>query len=276
MGPKVSGRTRYVAITSGKGGVGKSTISANLALLLAQSGVRVALFDADIGLANLDVMLDVEAELTMLDVLKGNATIDDILVPVRPGLVLIPGESGEEIFRYTASESFSRLLTDAGALDDIDVLLIDTGAGIAEETQRFLRAADEVLIVTVPDPAALTDAYATLKVTARHCGRIGIVLNQVRERREAEEIFKRLVFVARTHLERLPELELAGAIYKDEKIAQAVKRRRCFMERHPRSQGARALTEIAQYLLLHVESPASSPAQHSGLSGFFRRLAEQF
>ncbi len=163
---KTGHATRFVAITSGKGGVGKSTVSANIANILANHGYKVGLLDADIGLANLDVILNVRIQKNLLHVLKGECALADIIVQVKPNLVLIPGESGDEILKYNDQFIYERFLEEAKVLDHLDFLIIDTGAGIGETIQVFLEAADEVIIVTVPDPAAITDAYATIKVTS--------------------------------------------------------------------------------------------------------------
>ena len=116
-------KTRFIAITSGKGGVGKSTISSNMAFVMAKYGLKVGIFDADIGLANLDVMFNVKIKKNILHVLKGEATVEEILVPIGENLVLIPGESGEEIFKYASGGLFERFMDQAGVLDDLDVML---------------------------------------------------------------------------------------------------------------------------------------------------------
>lgn len=269
-------KTRFVAITSGKGGVGKSTISSNLALLLSISGVKVAVFDADIGLANLDVMFNVTAPKNILHVLKGEATLDEVIIPVRENLLLIPGESGEEIFRYCDAQMASRLLGDAGGLGDIDIMLIDTGAGIGEQTQRFLHAADEVVVVTVPDPAAITDAYATIKVTARHRPDMKVIMNQVHSEKEARSIFAKIRQVALENISPELRLELLGRVTRDEKVAYSVKRRSSFVHDFPRSQPTRELQEIAQQLVADIDRSVRVHASESGLSGLFKRLMEQF
>jgi len=269
-------KTRFIAVTSGKGGVGKSTISSNLALLLSLSGLKVAVFDADIGLANLDVMFNVSAPRNILHVLKGEARLDEIVVPVRDNLLLIPGESGEEIFRYAQPGMFERLMRDTVGLDDIDVMLIDTGAGIGEQTQRFLQSADDVIVVTVPDPAAITDAYATIKVTARRRKTIKMILNQVHSAKEARNIFAKIEQVAKLHIAPDLRLELLGELTRDEKVAYAVKRRSSFVRDFPRSRPTKELQIIAQNIMAEIDRSVRVNPNESGIAGLFKRLMEQF
>ncbi len=269
-------KTKFIAITSGKGGVGKSTITSNLALLLSISGLKVAVFDADIGLANLDIMFNVSAPKNILHVLKGEATLDEVIVPIRKNLLLIPGESGEEIFRYTDGEMLPRLIEAADKLHDIDIMLIDTGAGIGEQTQLFLRLADEVVVVTVPDPAAITDAYATIKVTARHRRDMKVIMNQVHNDAEARKIFRRIRQVALENIDPNLNLQLLGQIIRDDKVAYAVKRRCSFVRDFPRSQPTKELQAIARELVSDIDRNVRVHASESGLSGLFKRLMEQF
>ena len=162
--PKKSENTRFIAVASGKGGVGKSTMSANIAYSLSKLGFKVALFDADIGLANLDVLLNVRAKKNILHVLKGEATFADTIIAVEDNLTLIPGESGNEILKYATEEVLDKFIEESGKLDEFDFVIIDTGAGIGDTVQKFINASDAVIIITTPDPTALTDAYDMVKV----------------------------------------------------------------------------------------------------------------
>ena len=269
-------KTRFVAITSGKGGVGKSTISSNLALTLSKSGLKVAVFDADIGLANLDVMFNVKTKKNILHVLRGEATVSDILVPINKNLMLIPGESGQEILKYSDASLFERFMEEASVLDDIDVMIIDTGAGIGEHIQLFLKAADDVLVVTVPDPAAITDAYATIKVTARVRNDINVVMNQVQSTKEAIAVFEKIKKVARANIGEQLKLELIGKINLDKKVSMSVKKRALFVEAFPSSLPSRDIGQIGRKLAQKLERNVLVKSDESGLSGLFKRLMEYF
>jgi len=271
-----SKNTHFIAVTSGKGGVGKSTISSNLAFYLAQSGLKVGIFDADIGLANLDVMFNVKIKKTMLHVLKGEATLQDILIEVTPNLVLIPGESGDEILRYGDMGAFEQFVHDAQALDDLDVLIIDTGAGIGESIQFFLQAADDVVVVTVPDPAAITDAYATIKVTAKIRSHIDVVMNQVKSLKEAQLLFNKIAQVAKSNIGEELTLSLLGKISDDKRVTQCVKSRRLFVNEFPATIASKDIQMIAKKLVNKMEHNVLQEGEARGLSAFMKRLIEQF
>lgn len=271
-----SKKTRFVAITSGKGGVGKSTISSNLAYVLSQSGLNVGIFDADIGLANLDVMFNVKIKKNILHVLKGEATVSDILIPITRNLILIPGESGDEILKYSDMALFEKFMNEAQVLDKLDVMIIDTGAGIGEHIQMFLNAADDVVVVTVPDPAAITDAYATIKTIATLRNDISMIMNQVKNEKEANAVFGKIQKVAHANIRADLDLNLIGKIESDIKVSSSVKQRKLFSMTHVNSQPHRDIIAIANKISSKLERDMLVTASESGLTGLFKRLMEHF
>jgi len=273
---KNSKKTRFIAITSGKGGVGKSTISSNLAYALSQKGLNVGIFDADIGLANLDVMFNVKIKKNILHVLKGEAKVSDILIPITRNLILIPGESGDEILKYSDMALFERFMEEAQVLDKLDIMIIDTGAGIGEHIQMFLNAADDVIVVTVPDPAAITDAYATIKTIATIRGDVGMILNQVKSEREALGVFEKIKKVASANIGSKLKLSYIGKINDDTKVSVSVKQRSLFCALYPNSQPSRDLEAIVVNISNKLERNVLVTSNESGLSGLFRRLMEHF
>ncbi|RDU56547.1 MinD/ParA family protein [Helicobacter sp. MIT 99-5507] len=265
--------TTFIAITSGKGGVGKSTISANMAYILWSMGYKVGVFDADIGLANLDLIFGVKAQYNILDVLKGDISFEDIVINIESGLCLIPGYTGDEIFKYNDNilEKFSN---QSVILDSLDYLIIDTGAGIGDSVQTFLSASDYVIVVTMPDPSALTDAYASIKVSSRHKNKIYVIVNQVNSTREANKVFDRLKSVAGSNIPNL-ELELLGKISSSDSIVQSNRQRKLFTKVFPQSFASASLQTIAINLLKNMEQNVL-PYNESGFNRFIRNILSRF
>ena len=268
--------THFIAITSGKGGVGKSTISANLANVLSQNGYKVGLFDADIGLANLDVILNVKMGKNLLHVLKGECSLKDILIPINKNLILIPGESGDEILKFNNQFLFERFLDEASELDQLDFLIIDTGAGIGGSTQLFLEAADEVVVVTVPDPAAITDAYAVIKIVSRFKNNELLLLNMVKNEAEATRIYENVKRVANANIGLNLNLELIGYVASDKSVARSIKQRTLFTDDEAYGSASVQIKQIASNLLYRLERKVLKDEQSRSFGGFFKRLIEQF
>ena len=268
--------THFIAITSGKGGVGKSTISANLANVLSQNGYKVGLFDADIGLANLDVILNVKMGKNLLHVLKGECSLKDILIPINKNLILIPGESGDEILKFNNQFLFERFLDEASELDELDFLIIDTGAGIGGSTQLFLEAADEVVVVTVPDPAAITDAYAVIKIVSRFKNNELLLLNMVKNEAEATRIYENVKRVANANIGPNLNLELIGYVASDKSVARSIKQRTLFTDDEAYCSASVQIKQIASNLLYRLERKVLKDEQSRSFGGFFKRLIEQF
>jgi len=267
---------RVIAITSGKGGVGKSTLSANIAYVLAKKGYKVGLLDADIGLANLDVMFNVRTDKNILHVLKGEASFEDIIIKLDTNLYLIPGESGEEILKFSDATIVNRFIDEAEVLEGLDFLIIDTGAGIGDKVQMFLQASDDVIVVTVPDPAAITDAYAMVKVISKLKEKIYMIVNQVRNSKEGEKIFDTIKKVALGNIENSLELSLLGSVRNDSYVARSVKQRVLVCKEMSNIAASNDMNSIAMVIAQKKEQKMLVEKEEGGIGSFFRRLLNQF
>jgi len=267
---------RVIAVTSGKGGVGKSTLSANIAYVLAKKGYKVGLLDADIGLANLDVMFNVRADKNILHVLKGEASFEDIIIKLDTNLYLIPGESGDEILKFSDATIVNRFIDEAEVLEGLDFLIIDTGAGIGDTIQMFLQAADDVIVVTVPDPAAITDAYAMVKVISRLKEKIFMIINLVRSAKEGDKIFDTIKKVALDNIGNTLELSLLGSVRNDSYVARSVKQRILVCKEMANIAPANDISSIAASLIQKKEHKMLVDKEEGGIGSFFKRLLNQF
>ncbi len=266
--------TRVIAITSGKGGVGKSTISVNLGYALHSLGFKVALFDADIGLANLDVLLRVNAKRNIFNVLKGECELKDVAVDIEDGFTLIPGESGEDIIKYADERNLNNFFTQLDFLKDYDFFIIDTSAGIDKRVQVFLDAADDVLVVTVPEPAAITDAYAMIKVISEKRDLIYMVLNEVSNEKEARNVFQTIYNVAKNNIKRDFRLQKLGFIQKNKIISTSSIKRQLFVKEFPNSNVTEQVYSIARKLAKISERNVLE--SKNGIKDFFKKIFAGF
>ena len=243
------GQTYSIAITSGKGGVGKSNVAVNVALQLAGAGWRVSLLDADLALANADVLLGLNPKYHLGHVLNGERSLAEVIVETREGLRLIPGGSGIEGLANLSKVQQRRFIAELTAMEDeSDFLLIDTPAGIAHNVTTVLDASSAVIIVTTPDPTAVVDAYATLKVLHRaHPTKpVWLIVNDVVGIGDAEQVFNQIRSAAQRFLQH--PLEHLGTIPRDEELSEAVRRQIPVTVYAPQSPASRSLRLIAKRL----------------------------
>jgi flagellar biosynthesis protein FlhG len=260
---------RVITVTSGKGGVGKTNLVVNLAIALAKKGKKVAIMDADLGLANVDIILGLLPMYNLSDVVKGTKTLNEIIVTGPEGLKIIPGGSGLAELANLGPEQRNRLLDGMMALDDMaDILLIDTGAGLSRSVLSFVTAADEVVVITTPEPTAITDAYGIIKVVSKYKihQQIKLVVNQVRDSCEGKNIAERFAEVSNKFLH--VDIQFLGQICSDTQVVSAVKQQQPFVTLYPRTRAAQDVNVIAEKLL------DIAPEKPRGLGGFLSRLGK--
>jgi flagellar biosynthesis protein FlhG len=264
------GGATVVAVVSGKGGVGKTNVAVNLAVCLAARQHRVVLFDADFGLANADLLLGVSVTHTLAHVVSGRCDLDDVIVDAVGGVQFVPGASGVGQLANLSEFERRKVLDILGVLDQRgDILVVDCAAGISRNVTAFALAADHILLVTTPEPTALTDAYAVAKTLHRQecSATIAAVVNQAASRTEAREVHQRLSSVADKFLG-LP-VDLGGYILHDEHVPRAVRERAPVVLRYPRCPASSCLMAVA-----------GSLARQTGAVGreesFFRRVVNLF
>ncbi len=267
--------TKIISITSGKGGVGKSTISANIAFMLSEMGYKVALLDADFGLANLDIILNTRVKQNLVDVLNDRCKLEDIIIDINENLKLIPGDSGDEIFKFKDSILAEKFLADADKLlGDLDYLIIDTGAGISKANQAILAESDEVVVVTMPDPSAITDAYATIKVCSKFLNSVSLLLNFTKNQKEAHLIYQKISKIADSNIEDF-KLFYLGNISRDSLITKCSQNRLLFAKEYQNSLSFFELSEIIRNLIEKLEHKLLT-SNKRGFAVFVRRLMDRF
>jgi flagellar biosynthesis protein FlhG len=246
-------RARIVAVTSGKGGVGKSNISVNLAVQLAQMGRRIILLDADLGTANVDVLCNLPAGRNLAHVVAGRQTLDEAMIVGPGGFRLIPGASGLARMAALAPSQRDRLIEQLRDLEhDADMILIDTGAGVSPNVLGFSVCADQVLVVTTPEPTAVTDAYAVIKSLHRQRQDIDVrlLVNMVQDQKEGRDVFNRLDQVCRRFLHL--NIRYAGHVAQDVRVGQAVRRQKPFVIDAPGCGASACINQLAHRMDRHA------------------------
>jgi len=262
---------RVIAVTSGKGGVGKTNISANMALAMAYNGHRVMLMDADMGLANLDVIMGLQPKRNLSHVLAGQCGLDDVIVPGPMGLSVIPATSGvRKMASLNARETAGLIHAFSTMQSPVDVLIVDTAAGIHDSVTAFCLAAQEVLIVVCDEPASITDAYALCKLLSRDFGlrRFRLLANRVDSFAQGRELYNKVTRVADRFLDVI--IDFVGAIPEDPAIREAVQAQQLVVEKFPSSRASVAFRRLAS----DAEHWPRKQQADGQLQFFFERLVQ--
>jgi flagellar biosynthesis protein FlhG len=250
---------KVIAVTGGKGGVGKTNVTLNLAMAMAQMGKKVLVLDADLGLANCDVMLGLRVEKNLSHVLSGEAELDDILIEGPFGIRIVPATSGTQSMTELSPAEHAGLIRAFSELRaSFDVLLVDTAAGISDMVLSFSRASQDVLVVVCDEPSSITDAYALMKILSREHAvhKFKIVANMVRSLREGQELFAKLSRVTDRFLD--VTLELVATIPFDENVRKAARKQRAFVDAFPKTPASLAVKTLATRAVQWPVPPSAS------------------
>ncbi|CAI6027218.1 MinD/ParA family protein [Cohnella sp. JJ-181] len=267
--PDQAKQTRILTVTSGKGGVGKSNFSLNFALALQRRGFSVLLFDADIGMGNIDVLLGTPAAYNLFHLLKRDKSIWEIIQEGPGGLRFIAGGSGFKDLIRLSDEELEYFASEIAKLyGEVDYVLFDTGAGLSKETLRFIQAADETIVVTTPEPTSITDAYALMKMvkTMGQEAAFRLVVNRVGDDREGRQTSDNIRQVAKTYLSL--DIPLLGFVPDDAHVSKAVKKQTALSYLYPDCPASRGIDGIAAEYL--NESRKSSV--QTNIKGFLQRV----
>ncbi len=260
--------TRTICVTSGKGGVGKTTLSVNLGLAMAAEGHKVVLLDGDLGLANINVQLGISPEYNIMDVVKGRKTLAQIVCHTPFGMDFIAGGTGIPQLANLGEADQTAFMDAMGSLTGYDVMIIDTGAGIGANVIRFVLAADDIVVVTTPEPTAMTDAYGIVKTIAlsRPKPPITLLINRAASEKHAQQVVSRLTAVTKRFMSGL-SLELLGHVPIDPLIEKSIYQQRPHILVNPNAKSVALIRAAAKRIL---DPDYQTPV--TGLSGFFQRV----
>ena len=263
---------RVIAVASGKGGVGKTSVSINLAASLVNAGQRTLLLDTDMGLANVDVMLGLSPRFTLADVFAGRCELRDTVIEGPNGLLIVPAASGKRHMTELLPQQHVGLVNAFSHLDvPLDVMVVDNAAGIADGVLTFCQAAQDVVVVVCDEPASVTDAYALIKVLSRERGvtRVQVLANQVQHAVEGRQLFEKLERVTSRFLD--VTLNYLGAIPRDEWLRRAIQRQEAVVDAFPSSPSSLAFRDIAR----RARQWQSPPGARGHVEFFLERLIAQ-
>ncbi len=265
--PETPARTRIISITSGKGGVGKTTVSVNLAIAMARAGNRVLLFDGDLGLANVNVLLGIIPEHNLYEVMKGKRHIEDVIISTNYGIDIIAGANGISQLANLTEEQREHFIAGLQKLNGYDVMIIDTGAGVGANVIGLIMPADDVLVVTTPEPTAITDAYGMIKsiVANRQDKTIKLIVNRVPSAIEAKRVADRLISISSQFLK--TRVENLGFIFEENLVQKSIRNQRPHVVLYPGSKSSACIQHLAARIL-----NTSIKDESTGILGFFNKL----
>lgn len=240
---------KVITVASGKGGVGKTNFVVNLAVMIQKKGYKVAILDADFGMANVDILFGIRTHYSIYDILYSGKSIEEVSAVMDNGIKVIPGGSGISELTDIDIEKRQKLLDEFSKINNVDLLLIDTGAGVSPVVLNFTAVADEVIIVTNSEPTSLTDAYGLIKVLISQNinNNINLVINRARNIKDAQETFKKLSKTIEVFLNK--DINYLGYIIDDEKVGQAVLQQKPFTELYPKAGASLCINKISSELL---------------------------
>ncbi|MGD2016111.1 MAG: MinD/ParA family protein [Desulfobacterales bacterium] len=268
QGPQNS-KARVIAITSGKGGVGKTSIVGNLGYAFTKLGKKVLILDADLGLGNLDVLLGLAPKYNLSHVITGEKTINEILAEGPGKMNILPASSGIQELTHLNKDQKIQILTQLDRLvDSVDVLFIDTAAGISSNVMDFNATAQEVVVVVSPEPTSITDAYALMKVLSlKYSGKAcKLIVNMVRQPEEGREVFRQLQLVTDRFLD--ISIEYLGYVLFDDKVTKGIKSQKIVSELFPDTSASRCFTDISR----RISTMSSENFPEGGSNLFWRHL----
>ncbi|MDR1375078.1 MAG: MinD/ParA family protein [Treponema sp.] len=266
--PKEAKKTRIITVTSGKGGVGKTNMSVNMALAYARLGKKVVVMDADLGLANVNVMLNMIPKFNLYHVIRKQNTMREIMVETDYGISIVAGASGFSKIANLTEDERQNFIHELDTLSNADIIIIDTSAGVSSNVLDFIAAADDAVIITTPEPTAITDAYGIIKIIATEIDSLNIglklVINRVKSAGEARKVADRMTNIAGQFLNL--KVEYLGFVYDDTMVSQAVLRQRPFMVIDPKCRAS----QCVQHIVGRMER--SEVRESGGFGNLIRRL----
>jgi flagellar biosynthesis protein FlhG len=260
--------TRTIVITSGKGGVGKTSLSVSLAIAIAQDGKSVTLLDADLGLANINVILGIIPKYNLYHVIKGKKKLKDIIIEVPEGIKIIAGASGFQQLANLDVKQREEFINSIAELANDDFLIVDTGAGISQNVLSFVMASDEVIVVTTPEPTAITDAYGIIKAIASQSNEkhIKLIVNRAQSVAEGKRVAQRVINIAGQFLN--IKVEELGFVYEDLYVPKSVRNQKPFIVSYPGCKASGCVKVIAD----RINNKQVDTQKGTGITSFIKNL----